>query len=916
MAETAVSFVVQHLCQLLVEEANLLRGVTNDFTSIKGELESIQAFLKDADRRARDEGDTNEGIKTWVKQLREASFHIEDVIDEYIMYVAQRINHHGCLASLQKIVHVIKNLKHRHRIASEIQDIKFSVNGIKERGESYKFQRSSHEQGSSSSGIWNDPRLASLFIEEAEIVGFENPRDELVGWLVDGATERTVISVVGMGGLGKTTLAKNVFENQQVKGHFDCHAFIIVSQSNSIEGLLKNLMKEFCKVTEEPLPQGINTMDKMSLLSVVRHYLQGKRYVIFFDDVWKVDFWDEIKLATLDNKMGSRIMITCRNLEVANYCKKDSHVQVLKLQPLPENKAWELFCKKAFHLDFNGNCPSELEEMSKEIVKKCEGLPLAIVAIGGLMSTKDKTVFEWIKLCQNLSFELERNPHLTSLTRILALSYDDLPYYLKSCILYFGIYPEDYSIRCMRLVRQWIAEGFVIYEEGKTLEQVAEKYLKELIDRSLVQVSKNNYDGKASSCRVHDFIRDMVIKKMKDLNFCRVVREDDQPTVDATTRRLAIATSSCDVLAWIAQVNCKFRSMYMFEAASELPDQFLSGFFAKSKLLKVLDLEGSSLSYVPNDLGSNFHLRYLSLRKTNIKIIPKSIGELQNLETLDLKETQVHDLPSEINKLKKLRHLLVYYRGVTLGFSGETGVRLKGSIGNLTSLQKLCHVEADHGGLNLITELRKLRQLRKLGLKNVKREFRTALCDSIKEMICLESLYISAISEDEIIDLQFISSLPKLRRLHLFGGLEELPNWVPRLELLVRLSFRYSKLKDDPLKSLKDLPNLLRLSITCDAYVGEMLHFEVGFQKLKRLYLIELNNVNSIVIDNGALPALDRMQLMRMPQLKEIPSSFHLLENLETLYLTYMPHEFIQSIDPNHGSKYWVIKHVPFVSIK
>jgi disease resistance protein RPM1 len=401
---------------------------------------------------------------------------------------------------------------------------------------------------------------------------------------------------------------------------------------------------------------GINMMDKTALITVARSYLQSKRYVIYFDDVWKVDFWDEIQLAAPDNKKGSRIVITTRNLDVANYCKKDSRVQVHKLQPLPPNKAWELFCNKAFRFDFDGSCPLELKDISDEIVQNCEGLPLAIVAIGGLLSTKDKTVSEWKKLCQNLSSELDRNPHLANLTRILGMSYDDLPHYLKSCILYFGIYPEDYSIRRSRLIRQWIAEGFVKHEVGKSLEEVGEEYLTELIHRSLVHVSRVHYDGKATSCRIHDLLREMIMRKMKDLSFCHVVDEDDHEQIsDVMIRRLALKTSSNNMLKSIE--NFPLRSLYTFDVLIKFSDYFGSKFFAKSKLLKVLDLEGALLDYVPNDIGNMFHLKYLSLRYTNVKNLPKSIGKLQNLETLDLKGTLIRELPREINKLTKLRHL-------------------------------------------------------------------------------------------------------------------------------------------------------------------------------------------------------------------------------------------------------------------
>ncbi|TKY49772.1 Disease resistance protein RPM1 [Spatholobus suberectus] len=404
MAETAVSFVLQELYQLVKEERSLLKGLRSDFSEIKDELEGIKAFLKDADRRAGDEGgDTNEGIKTWVKQLREVSFRIEDVIDEYIMDVAHGVNHHPpCIATLQKIAHLIKTLKSRHRIASEIQDIKSSVRGIKERSERYKFQ-SSVEDGSSSNSRgakdfkWGDPRMASHFIEDTDVVGFESPRDELIGCLIKGTNQRSLISVVGMGGLGKTTLAKHVFDNQQVKRHFHCRSFITVSQSYTVRELLIDMIQKFCMDANEPFPKGLHEMDDNDLVKEVRQYLQSKRYLVLFDDVWKENFCDDIEHALPNNDKGGRIIITTRMMPVGEYFMKSFPVHVHKLQHLPPNKAWELFCKKAFRFEPGEQCPNELEDMSKEIVQKCGGLPLAIVAIGGLLSTKAKTMFEWRK---------------------------------------------------------------------------------------------------------------------------------------------------------------------------------------------------------------------------------------------------------------------------------------------------------------------------------------------------------------------------------------------------------------------------------------------------------------------------------------------------------------------------------------
>ncbi|KAJ1428295.1 Virus X resistance protein-like, coiled-coil domain [Sesbania bispinosa] len=641
MAETAVLFALGQVFQLLKEQTNLLRDVHKDFADIKDELESIQAILKDADRRAGDEADTNDGIRTWVKQLREASFRIEDVIDEYLWLMHGVKHPAGCGALVCKIASLIKTLIPRHQIASEIQDIKLSIHGIKERSER-------------------------------------------------------------KGGLGKTTLAKHVFDSQKVRTHFDCRACITVSQSYTVPGLLINMMEQFCKETKEPLPQMLHKMDEQSLISEVRQYLQHKRYLIFFDDVWREDFSDQIQFAMPNNNKGSRVIITTRMMHVAEYFKKSFLVHLHNLQLLPHNKAWELFCKKAFRFELDGHCPLELEVMSNEIVKKCKGLPLAIVAIGGLFSTKSKTIIELQKVSQNLSLELGRNPHLTSPTKILSLSYDGLPYYLKPCILYF------------------------------------EEYLSELIHRSLVHISKVGFEGKVKTCQVHDLLWEVIIRKMKDLSFCHSVHEDDELVAVGLTRRLSVATSSNNVLKYTS--NSHIRAIHVFEKGG-LPEAFMGKLSSKSRTLKVLDFKGTPLDNLPSNLGNLFHLRYLNLSNTKVKALPKSFGNLQNLETLDLRETLVHELPSEINKLTKLRHLLVFHRNYEaqyslLGFT--TGVLMKKDIKNLTSLQNLCYVEVDHGGVNLIQEMGMLRQLRKFGIRHVRREYGNAICAAVVEMKLLE----------------------------------------------------------------------------------------------------------------------------------------------------------------------------------
>lgn len=897
MAEIAVSLARNKLLPLIRDKANLLWNIPKEFADIKTDLEDIQGFLKDADRRAAEEGDnTNEGIKTFVKQLREASFRVEDVIDEYMIYVQQQPRDSGRAALLSQIIHFIETLKPRHQIASEIHQIKSVIEGILQRGKKYNIlnklssQLGQRSYGGSQSIQWSDPRPGGTRFCY-EVVGFEGPRDKLVGWLVDGPAKLTVISVVGMGGLGKTTLAGRVFQNEKVKSHFDFHAWIVVSQGCTAEKLMGKLLNKLRKEEGKKLPQ----MDLDSLIEKVRENLHQKRYVVIFDDVWGVELWGHIENAMLDNNNGSIILITTRKMDVVNSCKKSSFVQVHDLEPLSFEKSMELFCKKAFRDHNNECCPKDLVDISSDFVQKCKGLPLAIVAIGSLLHGK-KTPFEWEKVRRSLSSEMEKN----SVTKILSLSYDDMPYYLKSCFLYFGIYPEDYAVKSTRIIRQWIAEGFVIDEKGKTLEDVAQEYLTELIGRSLVQVSSFTTDGKASCCRVHDLIREMILRKFKDLSFCQHISREDELISSGMIRRLSIATNSSDLME--STENSHIRSLFVF-AGKELASvaEFLEGIPTKYRLLKVFDFENGEFDCVPENWGNLIHLKYLSLRYSWIETdsLPKSIGKLLNLETLDIRNASFSEMPKEICNLTNLRHLL--------GFEMKL-FQLKNGLGGMTNLQTLCQVSVNHDEdelikdddvVELLRELGKLKQLRKLGVVHLNERLVSALCLSINEMQDLETLHIQSAGFD-VNAFSVISSLPMLRKLKLEGKLSKFPKWVLQLQNLVKLTLRYSQLTDDPLKWLQSMSYLLFLRIGYDAYEGESLRFQDGgFPKLKELCLGSLSNLNSIIIDKGAFCSLEKLQLWEVSELKTVPHGIQHLEKLKFLDLCYMPDEFKQCIAPH-----------------
>jgi len=905
MAETAVSFARQHVLPKFLQAVKMLRDLPKEVAEVTDELESFQDFIHDANKVAEAEEDNKrrDRIRKRLMRLREAAFCMEHVIDDYVICNEKQPEEDPrCADLLCETVEIIKNQILRLQIAYRILDVKSIVRTERDGFENH-FPIGPRSEGSrgNENFTWQKLRMDPLFIKEDEVVGFEGPMHTLKKWLTEGRKERTVISIVGMPGLGKTTLSKQVFD--RVHTDFHCHALITVSRSYTVEGLLRDMTIKLCKERMEDPPRDISTMNRMSLIEEVRKHLCNKRYVVLFDDVWNETFWDDIELALIDNKNGSRIIITTRDEKVVEFCKKSLFFEVHKLQPLSKEKSLELLCKKAFGYGFHGCCPKDYEEVGLDIVSKCECLPLAIVAIGSLLYRKCKTPTEWALFSQNLSLELVSNSELQSVTKILSLSYDDLPQNLRSCLLYFGMYPEDYEVKCGTLIQQWIAEGFIKHERERNLEEVAQQHLMELIGRSLVLVSSFTTYGKAKTCRVHDLIHEMIRGKIKDTGFCEYI-DDEHNHLESSgiIRRLTIATSSYDFGGTI-EGSQHARSILIF-TREWLSEDFTRRLLAKYVRLKVLDFGDTSLFRVPENLGSLIHLKYLSFRNTWLRSLPKSIGKLQNLETLDVQTGSEIEVPKEITKLRKLR--LLFGRPIV-------STAVKDSLGSMTSLEKLHVLKMDPDGV-VIRELGKLTKLRDLRITDVMGDHSDTLSSSINEMQLLERLHISVEHMSEVIDLHVTSSLSKLRKLRLFCKLKEFPSWIPRLQNLVKLSLVESNLTVIPLKSLGKMPSLLILSFDPWSYEGETLHFENGgFQKLKTLKLKGLYNLSSMYIDRGAMQSLEKLQIMSIPQLKTLPSGIQHLERLQVLDILYMPTEFEQRIDPDGGEEHWMIKHVPHV---
>uniref|UniRef100_A0A0R0IB96 NBS-LRR type disease resistance protein n=1 Tax=Glycine max TaxID=3847 RepID=A0A0R0IB96_SOYBN len=863
MADSSVSFLLDKLSSLLEAEVKLQRGVREDVQHIKYELEGYKGILRVADALE----DKNPELKAWVKRVRDVAHDMEDAIDEFSLGL---VDQHG--QGNNSSFHM--NFFTRHKIASNIQGIKSRLDIISQKRPDIPWIGSGSSQRLSSR---LDSQGDALLLEEADLVGIDKPKKQLSDLLFNEEAGRAVIPVYGMGGLGKTTLAKQVYDDPKVKKRFRIHAWINVSQSFKLDELLKDLVQQLHTVIGKPAPEAVGQMKSDQLKEVIKNLLQRSRYLVVLDDVWQVKVWDSVKLALPNNNRGSRVMLTTRKKDIALH------------------SCAELVCRK--------------------ILKMCGGLPLAIVGIGGALATKGRAnIEEWQMVCRSLGSEIEGNDKLEDMKKVLSLSFNELPYYLKSCLLYLSIFPEFHAIEHMRLIRLWIAEGFVNGEEGKTLEEVADSYLKELLDRSLLQVVAKTSDGRMKTCRMHDLLREIVNFKSKDQNFATIAKDQDITWPDKV-RRLSIINTLNNVQQ--NRTAFQLRSLLMFA----LSDNSLENFSIRAlcstgyKLLRVLDLQDAPLEVFPAEIVSLYLLKYLSLKNTKVKSIPGSIKKLQQLETLDLKHTHVTVLPVEIVELQRLRHLLVYRYEIEsyANLHSRHGFKVAAPIGLMQSLQKLCFIEADQA---LMIELGKLTRLRRLGIRKMRKQDGAALCSSIEKMINLRSLSITAIEEDEIIDIHNIFRPPQyLHQLYLSGRLDNFPHWISSLKNLVRVFLKWSRLKEDPLVHLQDLPNLRHVEFL-QVYVGETLHFKAkGFPSLKVLGLDYLDGLKSMTVEEGAMPGLKKLIIQRCDSLKQVPLGIEHLTKLKSIELFDMPEEFITALRPNGGEDYWRVQQVPAVYI-
>ncbi|PIA34014.1 hypothetical protein AQUCO_03900126v1 [Aquilegia coerulea] len=705
-----------------------------------------------------------------------------------------------------------------------------------------------------------------------DIIGLEVQKNRLMAELSKEDDRLCVVSIYGMGGSGKTTLAKEVYNHQNIKSHFDSYAWTSISQQMNARAVLQEILR---KVGNTPSSE-TGSMQEVELVEKIHAILERKRYLVVLDDIWNTKDWDVLEPA-FPKRKGSKIMFTTRNKEVAEHADRWSYH--CEPRSLTNDEAWELLCKKALNVaDSRCFFSSDKEKCGRAMVKKCGGLPLAIVVLGGLLASK-RSLDEWETVSKQIETIGMRNGKDDDVVlSILSLSYIELPYHLKPLFLYLGLFPEDFNIPVKNVVHMWIAESLIIGQDGETIEEVGRHYLDELIHRCMVQIGQKSLGGeRVKTCRLHDKMRDLSIDIGKKENFFEVIsHQSSKPSSSSAPcsklRRCSIyIEEEGKEYVFPKHLTPCLRTVFL-----NVNRSFPNIVYKDFKLLKVLEIQVDG--YIEG--GKEFY---------------EVLMKLRNLRYLRVNGVII--LSS--NVMHQLRH--VY--GVQIRLS---------KIDKMTGLQTLRHVNAGPW----MTDLLKLTNLEKLGIRFLDEEESRLLTIAIScGLDKLLSLTVLGGNDELSSDLlEAISMKHHLQKLWLCGKVNKFPSQFPSNLIKLSIYLKFSEnLLEDPMPTLEKLQHLLSLELWNLYYGKQMVCSAKGFPKLQHLKIWCFFQLEEWTIERGAMACLTTCETYKCEKLKMVPQGFRFLTRLQELKIINMPTSFEKRV--KEGGEDWeTVKHIPSIT--
>ncbi|KAF9625763.1 hypothetical protein IFM89_026903 [Coptis chinensis] len=625
MADAALSaflqVVFQQLASPILEEFGLRRGVDKQLKKLTRILSRIQTVLSDAEQRQIRE----ESVRIWLRDLKDVAYDADDLIDEMATEAFQSSRVRNFLCSIS--------------IAPKINDVIERLDEIAKEREDLHLREGS---GGKTHGIRARPQTSSL-VDESCVFGRNDDKEIVISSLLSDESDGksvAVIPIVGMGGLGKTTLVQLVYNDEKVQKHFELRMWVCVLEDFDVRRITKAII-------ESATGSQSDLLDMDLMQRRLQSMLYGKRFLLVLDDVWNENHtdWDTLKVPLNVAAEGSKIIVTTRSKMVSLIM---GTVKAHHLEGLQNEDCWLLFKQRTMGNRLS-ELPPNLETVGKKVVKKCEGLPLAVKNFGGLLKfVEDEKEWDTTLKTDTCDIPEDKNDILPT----LRMSYHHLPIHLKPCFGFCSMFPREYIFQKEDLVLLWIAEGFVQPKGGKQLEDTANDYFLELLSKSFFQFAHvDPLDGQ-SRYKMHGFIHDLAQSIMREECF----RSDANEVcnISKRARHVSLIFGELTRQDYDALYKSKSLRTLLFMGGCRFRIEHIpSDLFLKLKCLRVLDLSHTSIFELPNSVGNLKHLRYLDLSWTRIERLPESITTLVNLQTLNLiKCLELLELPSDMRNLE------------------------------------------------------------------------------------------------------------------------------------------------------------------------------------------------------------------------------------------------------------------------